>query len=58
MLSPETLDLLRERWIARMKMMSRAEPASAAAPGRRRIAPHAMQVTRLFHETVEAGRDQ
>jgi integrase/recombinase XerD len=58
MLSPETLDLLREWWKVRSKKYDRGVPVAERwlFPGRRKglhLTPR--QVTRLFHETVEAA---
>ena len=58
MLSPETLDLLREWWKVRSKKYDHGVPLQERwlFPGRRKglhLTPR--QVTRLFHETVEAA---
>lgn len=58
MLSPETLDLLREWWKVRSKKYDHGLPLQERwlFPGRRKglhLTPR--QVTRLFHETVEAA---
>jgi integrase len=58
MLSPETLDLLREWWKVRTRKYDRGVPVAERwlFPGRRKglhLTPR--QVTRLFHETVEAA---
>jgi integrase/recombinase XerD len=58
MLSPETLDLLREWWKVRSKKYDHGVPLQDRwlFPGRRKglhLTPR--QVTRLFHETVEAA---
>jgi site-specific recombinase XerD len=58
MLSPETLDLLREWWEVRSKKYDHGVPLQERwlFPGRRKglhLTPR--QVTRLFHETVEAA---
>ena len=58
MLSPETLDLLREWWKARTARYDAGVPAGERwlFPGRRKGRPLTpRQVTRLFHETVEAA---
>jgi integrase/recombinase XerD len=58
MLSPETLDLLREWWKVRSRKYDHGVPLQERwlFPGRRKglhLTPR--QVTRLFHETVEAA---
>jgi integrase/recombinase XerD len=58
MLSPETLDLLRECWKMRSRKYDHGVPLQERwlFPGRRKglhLTPR--QVTRLFHETVEAA---
>jgi integrase/recombinase XerD len=58
MLSPETLDLLREWWKVRTAKYDAGVPAGERwlFPGRREGRPLTpRQVTRLFHETVEAA---
>jgi len=58
MLSPETLDLLREWWKARTARYDAGVPAGERwlFPGRRKGRPLTpRQVSRLFHETVEAA---
>jgi site-specific recombinase XerD len=58
MLSPETLDLLREWWKVRTAKCDAGVPAGERwlFPGRRQGRPLTpRQVTRLFHETVEAA---
>ena len=58
MLSPETLDLLREWWKARTAKYDAGVPAGERwlFPGRRKGRPLTpRQVSRLFHETVEAA---
>jgi len=58
MLSPETLDLLREWWKVRTAKHDAGVPAGERwlFPGRREGQPLTpRQVTRLFHETVEAA---
>jgi site-specific recombinase XerD len=58
MLSPETLDLLREWWKVRTTRYDAGVPAGERwlFPGRREGRPLTpRQVTRLFHETVEAA---
>jgi len=58
MLSPETLDLLREWWKARTARCDAGVPAGERwlFPGRRKGRPLTpRQVSRLFHETVEAA---
>jgi site-specific recombinase XerD len=58
MLSPETLDLLREWWKARTTRYDAGVPAQERwlFPGRRKGRPLTpRQVSRLFHETVEAA---
>ncbi len=58
MLSPETLDLLREWWKARTDRYDAGVPPQERwlFPGRRKGRPLTpRQVTRLFHETVEAA---
>ena len=58
MLSPETLDLLREWWKARTTRYDAGVPAGERwlFPGRRKGRPLTpRQVSRLFHETVEAA---
>jgi integrase/recombinase XerD len=58
MLSPETLDLLREWWKMRTARYDTGVPAGERwlFPGRREGRPLTpRQVTRLFHETVEAA---
>ena len=58
MLSPETLDLLREWWKVRTAKYDAGVPAGERwlFPGRRKGRPLTpRQVTRLFHETVEAA---
>jgi integrase/recombinase XerD len=58
MLSPETLDLLRDWWKVRTAKYDAGVPAGERwlFPGRREGRPLTpRQVTRLFHETVEAA---
>jgi len=58
MLSPETLELLREWWKIRRKKYDAGVPAGERwlFPGRRKGRPLTpRQVSRLFHETVEAA---
>jgi integrase/recombinase XerD len=58
MLSPETLELLREWWKVRRKKYDAGVPAGERwlFPGRRKGRPLTpRQVSRLFHETVEAA---
>jgi site-specific recombinase XerD len=58
MLSPETLDLLREWWKVRSNKYDLGVPIAERwlFPGRRKgLHPTPRQVTRLFHETVEAA---
>jgi len=58
MLSPETLELLREWWKVRTAKYDSGVPAGERwlFPGRREGRPLTpRQVTRLFHETVEAA---
>jgi len=58
MLSPETLELLREWWKVRRKKYDAGVPAGERwlFPGRRKGHPLTpRQVSRLFHETVEAA---
>ena len=58
MLSPETLELLREWWKVRTKKYDAGVPAGERwlFPGRRKGRPLTpRQVSRLFHETVEAA---
>ena len=58
MLSPETLDLLREWWKVRTARYDAGVPAGERwlFPGRRKGRPLTpRQVSRLFHETVEAA---
>jgi len=58
MLSPETLELLREWWKVRTKKYDAGVPAGERwlFPGRRKGHPLTpRQVSRLFHETVEAA---
>ena len=58
MLSPETLDLLREWWKVRTAKYDAGVPAGERwlFPGRREGRPLTpRQVTRLFHETLEAA---
>ncbi len=58
MLSPETLELLREWWKARTTRYDAGVPAGERwlFPGRRKGRPLTpRQVSRLFHETVEAA---
>jgi site-specific recombinase XerD len=58
MLSPETLELLREWWKVRTAKYDAGVPAGERwlFPGRREGRPlTTRQVTRLFHETVEAA---
>ena len=58
MLSPETLDLLRDWWKVRTTKYDAGVPAGERwlFPGRREGRPLTpRQVTRLFHETVEAA---